>query len=199
VTVQHGANRGFTLVEVMFATLLLTVVGAAIATFLGTMASGSEARRSISDPALESALALRRFRSVAPEFRCVLRVTPDAAIVWLSDFVPSRSTHTSEAGVLRFDETERVLLLETIDTAFLDRNRQLEREYLVDQYTQLTNQLDSLRSSGALTASVIAEGIDSVDFSPEPGRPDSMRLTFTVDDYSTTVLLSPAQPEEPIG
>jgi type II secretory pathway component PulJ len=34
VTVQHGANGGFTLVEVMFAALLLTVVGAAIVSVL---------------------------------------------------------------------------------------------------------------------------------------------------------------------
>jgi prepilin-type N-terminal cleavage/methylation domain-containing protein len=199
VKVHQGAIRGFTLIEVMFATMLLTIVGAAIASFLSAMAGGSEARRSICDPALESALALRRFRSIAPEFRFVLRVRDDEVLVWMSDFVPSRSVHASEAGILRVDETEGVLLLETVDPAYLDRNRAQEREYLANQYQQLSDHLNSLRAAGALVTTVVAEGIDAVAFNPDPDETGGVRITFMVESHETTFLLAPAPPEEPIG
>jgi hypothetical protein len=199
VAVHRGVIRGFTLIEVMFATMLLAVVGVAIASFLSAIAGGSEARRNICDPALESALSLRRFKSIAPEFRFVLRVQDDEALVWLSDFVPSRSVHTSEAGILRFDETEGILLLETIHGEYLDRNRAQEREYLTNQYEQLSNQLNSLRTAGALIPTVIAEGIDAVEFAPDPDEAGSVRVTFTVESHETTFLLAPAPAEEPIG
>jgi prepilin-type N-terminal cleavage/methylation domain-containing protein len=196
---HQGAIRGFTLIEVMFATMLLTIVGAGIASFLSAMAGGSEARRSICDPALESALALRRFRSIAPEFRFVLRVRDDEVLVWMSDFVPSRSVHASEAGILRIDETEGVLLLETVDPAYLDRNRAQEREYLANQYQQLSDHLNSLRAAGALVTTVVAEGIDAVAFNPDPDEAGGVRITFMVESHETTFLLMPAPPEEPIG
>jgi hypothetical protein len=174
-------------------------VGAAIASFLSAMASGSEARRNICDPALESALAVRRFKNIAPDFRQVLTVTPDEALVWLSDLVPSRSVHTSEAGLLRFDTTEGVLLLETVHGSYLDRNRFRERDYLGGQYALLADDLNALREAGGLVATVVAEGIESVEFGSDPDGSGGMRIIFTVDGYGTTFLLAPAQPEEPIG
>lgn len=197
--VHRGSNRGFTIVEVMFATMLLTVVGAAIASFLSATARSSEARRSVCDPALESALTVRRFKNIAPDFRHVLTVTPDEALVWLSDLVPSRSVHTSEAGLLRFDAAEGLLLLETVHSAYLDRNRIREREYLSGQYQLLAADLVAIRNAGGIATTIVAEGIEAVEFSPDPEESGGMRVTFTVDDYETTFLLAPAQPEEPIG
>ena len=199
MTAHSGSIRGFTLIEVLFATMLLTIVGAAIASFLSATARGGEERRSICDPALESALAVRRFRSVAPEFRFVLRVRDDEALVWLSDFVPSRSVHASEAGILRFDETAGVLVLETVDGAYLDRNRQLEREYPVGQYQNLSDQLNTFRTAGGLITTVIAEGIDAVEFRADPDERSGVRIVFTVDSHETAFMLVPANAEEPIG
>lgn len=199
MAVHRGVIRGFTLIEVMLATMLLTIVGAAIASFLSAMAGGSEARRNTCDPALESALALRRFKSIAPEFRFVLRTEVDETLVWMSDLVPSRSVHTSEAGILRFDDTEGVLLLETVDPAYLDRNRAQEREYLTNQYEQLSDHLNSLRTAGALVATVVAEGVDAVEFAADPDEAGGVRVTFRVESHETTFLLAPAPAEEPIG
>jgi hypothetical protein len=199
MTAHHASNRGFSLVEVMFATLLLTVVGAAIFGFLSAMASGGEARRSACDPALESALAVRRLKNAAPAFRFTLRVRDDEALVWMSDLVPSRSVHTSEAGVLRFDEEERILVLETVDAAYLDRNRTQEREYSTSRYQQLSEHLQALRAADALVPTVIAEGIDAVRFRPDPDAPGALRITFAVDQHETTFVVAPAPPEEPIG
>lgn len=199
VTAQSGSIRGFTLIEVLFATLLLTVVGAAIASFLGATARGAETRQHASDPALESALALSRFRGVAPDFRSTLLARSNEAVLWLTDLVPSRSAHTSEVGVLRFDETEGILLLETVDPARLDRDRSLEREYLANDIPRLADQLATLRQRGWMVATVLAEGLDAVEIAPEPGNSGAVRLTFMVGDAATTFLLAPSPVEEPIG
>lgn len=199
MTAHRASIRGLSLVEVMFATLLLTVVGAAIFGFLSATARGSEARRSMCDPALESALAVRRLKNVAPEFRFALRVRDEEALVWMSDLVPSRSVHTSEAGLLRFDEEQGILLLETVDAAYLDRNRTQEREYPETRYQQLSDHLQTLRVAGALVPTVIAEGIDAVRFRSDPDAPGALRITFAVDSHETTFVLAPAPPEEPIG
>lgn len=196
---HRGDLRGFTLVEVMFATLLLTLVGVAATTFLSATASGGEARRHMSDPALESALTTRRFKNLAPDFRHVLRVTEADALVWLSDLVPSQSVHTSEAALIRFDEAGGVLLLERVDGAFLDLNRQLEREFLADQYARLAELFESLRAAGGLQTLVIAEGIETVSFATAADMPSGLSITFGVSHYETTFLLTPAPPREPIG
>jgi len=186
------------MIEVMFAALLLGVVGTAIVGFLTTVASGPAARQHLSDPALESSLAVRRFGALAPHFRCVLTVTPGEALVWLSDLVPSRSVHTSEVGVLRFDESEGMLVLETVNPANLFANRKLEREFNSSQFIALATQLDELREDGALVRSVLAEGMESVDLAPVAGAPGTARLTFSVGGVSASVTIAPAVVEEPI-
>jgi hypothetical protein len=197
--VRHPATRGFTVVELMFAMLLLTVVGAATAGFLSAMATGGEARRHASDPALESALATRRFKLAAPDYRYLLSAQPTEALLWLHDFVPSRTVHASEAGMLRFDEAAGLLVLETVDSAYLDSNRGVEREYLSSQYQQLLDLFASLREDGALRTSVIAEGIGEIAFETDEDDPTLLRVTFSVDEHAATFLLTPPSPEEPIG
>ena len=47
-------RAGFTLIEVVFATLLMSVVGMAIVGFMSAFASGIQTRTTISDPPLEA-------------------------------------------------------------------------------------------------------------------------------------------------
>ena len=155
----HRSSRGLTLVEVLFASLLFAVVGSAILGFLGATAEGGQARQRISDPALESVLALRRFRTAAPEFRTVLAADDTQALVWLHDLVPSRSVHTSELGVLRFDEDERVLVLEFVAPAGLAADRSLEQEFDADATDAMLATMDGLREDGLLVRVVLAEGL----------------------------------------
>jgi hypothetical protein len=191
-------SRGLTLVEVVFASLLFAVVGSAILGFLGATAQGGQARQRISDPALESVLALRRFRTAAPEFRTTLAVDDTQALLWLHDLVPSRSVHASELGVLRFDEEERVLILEFIASAELASDRSLEEEFQADGSTAMLGAMDALREDGALVRVVLAEGLDEVVFMEVPANAGAVRLEFIVDGFSSDVLLAPQDPREPL-
>jgi len=190
--------RGITLIEVVFASLLFAVVGSAMLGFLSATAQGGQARQRISDPALESVLAIRRFRTVAPEFRTTLEIGPSHALVWLNDLVPSRSVHASEVGVLRFDEEQGVLLLESVSEVELGRDRALEREFRVDRLGGLLAWMEDLREDGLLTRALLAEGLEEVGFAPDPSRPGSIRVTFAVEGNAVEFLLVPEFHQEPL-
>lgn len=194
----HRSSRGLTLVEVLFASLLFAVVGSAILGFLGATAEGGQARQRISDPALESVLALRRFRTAAPEFRTVLAADDTQALVWLHDLVPSRSVHTSELGVLRFDEDERVLVLEFVAPAGLAADRSLEQEFDADATDAMLATMDGLREDGLLVRVVLAEGLDEIVFAEERSNSAAVRLEFIAEGFSTELLLVPQRPQEPL-
>jgi hypothetical protein len=182
----------------MFATLLLGLVGSATTVFLGAIASGSDARRHISDPALESALAVRRLSTLAPGFRTVLSAGDNAALLWLSDRVPSCSVHLSEAGLLYFDRDEQELVLETVRQDALTEDRTLERVYLRGQYGSLMSTFEALRDRGLLSRQVLAEGVAEIEFTPVVGTTGSARARFRVDETEAAVIIAPAVAEEPL-
>jgi len=191
-------TRGLTLVEVVFASLLFAVVGSAILGFLGATAQGGQARQRISDPALESVLALRRFRTAAPEFRTVLASDDTQALVWLHDLVPSRSVHTSELGVLRFDEDERVLVLEFVAPVEISSDRSLESEHRANATDAMFATMDGLREDELLVRVVLAEGLDEIVFAEDQTNAAAVRLEFIADGFSTELLLAPQRPQEPL-
>ena len=188
---------GFTLIEVMFASLLMSIVGVAIISFLGAFASGGAARRNASDAALEASLATQRFESLVPRFRSVLEITDDAALIWRSDRVPSRTVHASEVGLLWFDADQGELVLEIINTTALASNRALEREYQSTQYDDLTEDLAELREDGFLVRSILAEGIEAIEFAPDPMQAGAVRLQFSVGGTDASATIAPATLEEP--
>ena len=191
-------RNAFTLIEVMFATLLLAIVGMAIVGFLTAFASGSEARQRISDPAIESTLATRRLASLAPGFCCALTANGDNALIWLSDTVPSRTVHLSEAGLLRFDGANRELVFETVDPAALIADLTLESEFLESQYPELFATFEQLRGESKLIRHILAEGIDAATLSPIAGNPGRAALTVAAGGVSAEVTLAPTLVEEPL-
>jgi prepilin-type N-terminal cleavage/methylation domain-containing protein len=190
-------SRGFTLIEVMFASLLMGIVGVAIVSFLGAFASGGAARRNASDAALEAALATQRFNSFVPRFRSVLEIADDSALIWRSDRVPSRTVHASEVGLVWFDADQGELVLEIINTNALAANRTLEREYESTQYDDLAEDLAELRAEGLLVRSILAEGIEAIEVTPDPMQAGAVRLQFSVGGTDASATFAPATLEEP--
>ena len=195
---RTGMRRAFTLVEVLIATFLLGVVGTAIAAFLSALASGGDARQHLSDPSIESTLAMRRIQVLAPEFRTVLLATSDSAMLWTSDRIASRSVHLSEVALVRFDADTEELQFETVDADAIASDRSLEREYLIGQYGSILGLFDSLRLDGLLIREVLSEGNESVQFSEVTGSAGIANVTFLGADSSVRVRLAPDAAEEPL-
>ncbi|MFM7051738.1 MAG: type II secretion system protein J [Planctomycetota bacterium] len=187
-------RHGFTMIEVLMATALLGVVGAGIAGFLSAMASGTSARGRVSDPALEGAIAMRRFEAFAPSARCVLEFRHDAAAVWLHDDLPSRTVHTSEIGWLRFDEAHGEIVFERLDPAALALDRSLETEHDAD--SDFMALLGSLRRANALRTTVLSEGLDRVNFH-ETAAPTRATVELSAGGARATVALATLG-EEPL-
>lgn len=177
---------------------LLGIVGTALVGFLSALAAGGEARQRISDPAIESTLAARRFNTLAPEFRAVLAAGDGEAWVWLSDRVASRSVHLSEVALLRFDPEAQELVLETPDPRAMADDRTLEQEFLIGQYDALDAAFADLRADGLLAREILAEGIESVEFRETIDAPGVADATFSGADSSARIRLSPADLEEPL-
>lgn len=185
------------MIEVLFATLMLGVVGAAILTFLSAVSSGSAARQNASDSALESTLAVRRFATLAPDFRYTLSTTTDQSVVWLSDSIPSLTVHTSEAGLLRYDAQAREVVLEVVNPLALAANRRLERVYLQGNYDLLVADFAKLRGDGALIRNILAERVDDARLTPDATLAGSLRLKIEFDGIASSVTISPRTAQEP--
>ena len=198
---QRGAARwrhGFTLIEVMISAFLLCVVGAAIVGFLSALSTGGTARQHISDPTIESTLALRRLQVLAPDFRSVLAAADQSALLWTSDRIASRSVHLSEVALLRFDPDTEELLLESVTREALIADRTLEHEFLIGQYDSILGVFDSLRLDGMLDRELLSEGADSIEFSAAVGTSGVANATFVGADSSARVRLAPETLEEPL-
>lgn len=207
VTLVHGSAsrrhrvrppRAFTFVEVMIATFLLGIVGTAIAGFLSALATGGDARQRLSDPSIESTLAMRRIQVLAPEFRTVLLATEDSALIWATDRIASRSVHLSEVALVRFDADAEELLFETVDPDALAADRSLEREYLIGQHDSILGLFDSLRLDGLLIREVLSEGTESVEFDEVIGSPGIADVVFAGADSTVRVRLAPSAIEDPL-
>jgi hypothetical protein len=191
-------RAGFTLIEVMFATLLMSVVGMAIVGFMSAFASGIQTRTTISDPALEASLAARRLASVAPGFCFVLQVNGARAAIWLSDSVPSRMVDLSEIGLVRFDETNGMLVLETMDPMEMAVNPLLERELAYSSSTDFIGAIEDQRDAGRTVRSILAEGLEAAQFSTQGVPSGHATITITLEAGSARIALSPAFLEEPV-
>ena len=197
-TFATATRRGFTLVEILIAALLMTIVGAAIVAFLSALAAGGEARERISDPAIEATLSARRFDTLAPDFRTVLAADGGEALIWANDQIASRSVHLSEVLLLRFDAEAQELLLESVDAEAIANDRSLEQEYAIGHYGSLRDAFEALRTDGLLVREILAEGIPSVEFTEVTGEPGSLDATFSGEDSSARIRLSPKEAEEPL-
>ena len=189
--------RGFTLIEVVVAAGLLSIVGLAIVAFVTAFARGAGARARISDPALEGALLVERLRAVAPALRAPLASDSETAALWLSDSVPSRTVHLSELGWLRFDPEMGDIVLERVaDTHFVE-DRGLETEFEADD-DFLAIREDSARE-GLLVSTILAEGLDRARFIGEGRRgADELALELEAERATARVAIGPVVPEEPL-
>jgi prepilin-type N-terminal cleavage/methylation domain-containing protein len=154
--------RGFTLAEVLVASALLGIVGAATVGFLGAFAQGTSDRARISDPAIEGALLSRRVAALAPAVRSTLAVGEGAAALWLSDRVPSRTVHASELGWLRHEAESKAIVFEWIPAERFRNDRTLEEEFEAD--TDFLALRESFAHAELLSSTVVAEGVAGARF-----------------------------------
>lgn len=193
---RHTA--GFTLIEVMFATLLMSVVGMAIVGFMSAFASGIQVRTKIGDPSLEASLATRRLASAAPGFSYVLQVSGARAAIWLGDSVPSRMVDLSEIGLVRYDETSGMLVLETMDPMEMAVNPQLDREYAFSSATDFIGAIEEQRDAGRTVRNILAEGLESAAFATQGVPTGHATVAITLEAGSARIALSPPFVEEPV-
>ncbi len=191
-------RRGFTMIEVMVAVLLLGIVSAAIVAFLGAASSRGSRMLRLSDPALEAVVAIRRLGTIAPNMRCVLLVEETRALVWMSDDNPNLAVNLSEVGLLRFESADAELLLETLDRAALLADPALDTAFDRNDYAALFEEFDQLRSSGSLTQRVLAEALQSIDFDVPTGAEGTARARFRASEYETLAVIAPIPLELPL-
>lgn len=188
---------GFTLIEVMFATMLLGVVGMAIVGFMGAYARGIDSRTTLNDPALDSTLAARRLAALAPGFCYVLQVKDASAAIWLSDTVPSCTVHLSELAVVRFDDAEGTLVFETVDPAHFANFAGADMELTPNATIDFVEEMAKRARQGDTLRQILAEGLDATAFSTTGVSPGSARVTLTMPSGAATLALSPSFLEEP--
>lgn len=186
------------MVEVVLALLFLGIVSAAIGGFLSAVGMRGAQQLRLSDPAIEAIVAMRRLGTIAPEIRFVLLAEQGHALVWLHDDNPNSAVNTSEVGLVRFDASNAELVLETVNRAALLANPTLESEYASDEYAGIVADFDTLRASGALVQRVLAEGLQSVEFTVPNAAPGTAEARFRANDYETLAVIAPIPLEEPL-
>lgn len=180
------------------AVLILGIVAAGIGGFLSAVGARGSRQLRMADPAIEAVIAIRRLGTLAPAIRCVLLVDQQRAIVWLCDDNPNSAVNTSEIGLLRFDEANDELVLETLDRRALLGKPALEQEYEDGKYAAVFTDFDGLRKDGVLVQRVLAEGLESVEFTMPTAARGTAEARFRANDYETLAVIAPMPVEEPL-
>ena len=186
------------MIEVVMAVLFLGIVSAAITGFLSAVGMRGAQQLRMSDPAIEAIVAMRRLGTLAPGIRCVLFADDQRAVLWLSDDNPNTAVNTSEVGLLRFDEANAELVLETLDRGALLADPLLEEEYEDGNYELILEDFDHLRTAGTLVQRMLAEGLQSIEFETIETAPNTAMVRFRADDYETLALIAPIPLEVPL-
>lgn len=96
-------RAGLTLIELMITLAITAMVGAAIATLLGAVASGVDTKRDVRSQIVRANVAQSRLGAYLIPARAILHASNTDIVVWYRDSRESNSVHGSEIRWLKFD------------------------------------------------------------------------------------------------
>jgi prepilin-type N-terminal cleavage/methylation domain-containing protein len=114
--VRHGRDRrGLTLLELLLALVITTLVAGAIAGMLGAVSAGVGSRKDNRAVMVLAHAGQSRLAAYFATARCVLARSGSNITLWLNDSRESNTVHASEVRWLQYDSAAGALMVRYVD------------------------------------------------------------------------------------
>ncbi len=192
-------RRGLTLLELVLALAMTTLVAGGVAGMLAGLGSGIAVGRDARTSMLAASATQRRVHDVLADHAAMLEVAADRAVLWSGDRRPDGAIDASELVWLSFDDGDG-LVLERV--TFPDDWTTLERAVVdrrVDDDDDLWSLAATLRGRGVMERRVLADGVLAGSFSRiDGGRGLRIDLGFDLPTgRSDATVVVPVRDERP--
>ena len=126
-------RRGMSLLELMIALLITTVIAGAIASMMGAVVVGVRSRRDGRQTMVRAAAAANRLEAYIAPSRCILDSTAALpAVLWFNDDRESNTVHATELRWIEWDAKTGELLVAFV--SFPDDWSQIEQDLEDNEY-----------------------------------------------------------------
>ncbi len=188
--------RGLTLLELMLAIVITTLVAGAIAGMLGAVSAGVGTRKDNREIMVLAHAAQCRISAYVAASRCVLSASGGDMTLWLDDSRESGTVHATEIRWLRFDADTGEIIVHFV--AFPAAWTPTACELADDEYGRTTN-WETVRAfyqgKGLLESRVLVDHLVSVAIKMDHKNPMSTRhvafdLEFEAEHAAVSVQAS---------
>ncbi len=159
----HAAARGLTLLELMLALSITTIVAAAIAGMLSAVTAGVGTRRDARSVMVRAGAAQARLAAYIIPCSSLLASDGSSLVVWLEDSRASDTVHATEVRWLSYDAAAGAIDVHLVD--FPDTWTQAARDLADVQYAagaDFNAVLSSYQGNGWISTLRLVDGLDSL-------------------------------------
>lgn len=182
-TSSPTARRGLTLVELILALSVTTMIAGAIASMMAAVSNGVKIRRDSRSIMIRASAAHNRLDAYLSASRCLLAAADGGVVIWLHDQRESSTVHASEVRWLIHDAEDGALDVFFIDfpDAWTDVQRDLaDREH--DLGSNWSVILGQYEAKGLVSQVRLVDGIASLAIdTDQPDAVDSRLISFELE------------------
>ncbi len=198
--ITHPRRRGLSLLELILALSMTTLVASGVAGMLAGLGSGIAVGRDARTSMLATSATQRRVLDTLADHAAVLEITPTRAVLWAGDVQPGGSVDAGELRWLTVDD-EQGLVLERV--VFPEDWTTLERAMIDRRITPADDPwsvVATLRGRDVIERRVLADGLRTASLTLiDDGRGLRIDLAFDLptgrSDATVTVPIHDERPE----
>ena len=177
--VRMGRRGGYTMLELLLASMVTALVAGSSAAFLSAVTNASTTTRDVRAAQNSGHYALMQVNQTLREARAIGQVTSSTITVWLGDYNKDDKLNLYETGIIRYDATGKQLLFDSLAIPAGGMPAMLLTTSDFTDNTQLSNMMPTADKRTV----VWGEGITSLAFSANTTKTDARMVEsiFTID------------------
>lgn len=178
-TPRGETRRGYTMLELLVASIVTALVAASSATFLSATTNASLTTRDVRTAQQTGHYTLAQFGKAIREARAVGQVTASTITLWVGDFNGDDKLNLYETAIVRFDAVEKQLFF---DYLAIPQGGMPTTTVTTNDFTNATNLAARMPSADKRTVTWCTN-VPSLGFSGKPSGTDArmIELTFNLD------------------
>lgn len=175
---SRPARRGFTMLELLLASMITALVAASSATFLSATTNASLTTRDVRTTQNAGHFALTQISKTIREARAIGQVTTTSVTLWVEDANNDDKLNLYETAIIRYDSAGKQLIYE-----YPKSSGAAPATVVTTPNFKSATTLGSLMPSADKQVEVWATDIISMGFTGNPGGTDTrmVETNFTID------------------
>lgn len=185
----RARRRAFTLVELLIALAITSVIGAATVSMLFATTRATEVQRDVRGSIIRQQSVYARLKDRVNTALAFLGADDDQVVLWLADDNEDGFVNLGELGLLEYDAANDQLLSYSIEWPGGWSQSQIDGANT--QYSNSDNfitRAENAKATGYFPSSVWASDVTAMTFTLDPGAPLTARVLTVRTTFSTGLL-----------